>query len=115
MANPFDSIYRIVYQITMRIVACNEIASDPKMLATTLKSFETLEAAVSPTFIMFPSLPTKAKLVRAWEGARLYKIFQNIIDDRKKTGRRETDALQSLMDQGDSTLQIITVSFPPPS
>jgi sterol 14-demethylase len=38
-------------------------------------------------------------------------ILKKIVDDRTKTGRREEDALQFLMDQGDSLMDIITVSF----
>lgn len=38
-------------------------------------------------------------------------IIKNIVDDRKKTGRREEDALQFLLDQNDSMLDIITVSI----
>lgn len=40
-------------------------------------------------------------------------LVKNIVDDRKKTGRREEDALQFLIDQGDSLLNIITVSYCP--
>lgn len=37
-------------------------------------------------------------------------ILKSIVDDRNKTGRREEDALQFLMDQGDKLIDIITVS-----
>lgn len=37
-------------------------------------------------------------------------LIQGIVEDRKKSGRREEDALQFLIDQGDSLIDMITVS-----
>lgn len=110
VTDPFDSIYRIVYQLTMRTVAANEIANDRALLDKTLKLYESIENASTPWLIMFPHLPTPAKLQQAWSGAQLYKIFANLVEERRKTGRRDDDALQYLIDQGDDTLHIITVS-----
>ena len=42
--------------------------------------------------------------------AELYMIFDKVIAARKKEGRTDTDALQYLIDQGDDTRKIITVS-----
>lgn len=41
--DPFDDIYRLVFQVTMRTVACIEIASDHEMLRKVLGLFETIE------------------------------------------------------------------------
>lgn len=109
ITNPFDSIYRIVYQLTMRTVACNEIANDPVLLDRTLSIFETVEKGSTPAVIMFPRIPTLGMIKRLWGGAQLYTIFKKIVDDRTKTDRREEDPLQFLMDLGDDISSIITV------
>ena len=62
--------------------------------------------------IMFPWVPTPAKLKRMWSGGQLYMILKNVVDERKKEDRRENDALQYLIDQGDSVTDMITVSHP---
>ena len=113
MINPFDTIYKTVYQLTMRTVGCNEIASDPALLNRTLHLFEIIEKSGTPTGIVFPWLPTPAKVKKLYAGFSLFMIFQKIVNQRKKTGRRENDALQFMMDQGDSMERIIGVSIPP--
>lgn len=108
MTDPFDSIYSMVFQFTMRTVACNDIADDPAQLATCLHHYETVEAAASPIAIMWPWIPLLSKLRRTYAGAQLYFIFKKIVDNRTATGAREDDALQFLMDHGDNITDIIT-------
>lgn len=109
LTDPFDSIYRIVFQLTMRTVACNEIASNLPLLEKTLKQYETIESTATAISIMFPWVPTPAKARRTFAGAKLYMTIKRIMDERSKTGRREDDALQYLIDQGDDVTHIITV------
>lgn len=106
--DPFDSIYRIVYQLTMRTVACNEIAADDELREETLRLFETVEGAASMWAIMFNWMPLISKARRTVAGAKLYMIFKRIIDARIEQGRREDDALQFMMDQKDDVTSIIT-------
>lgn len=109
--DPFDSIYKIVYQLTMRTVACHEIAGNDDLRERTLHYYETVEEAASPWAIMYPWMPLVSKFKRTYAGTQLYLIFKKIIDDRRKEGRREDDALQFLLDQGDDLTKIITVSW----
>ena len=94
----------------MRTVGCNEIANDPRLLAKTLSFFETIQQSATPAGVIFPWLPTPAKLKRTYAGGALYIIFQGIVNERKKTGKREEDALQFMIDQGDDVIKIIGVS-----
>lgn len=113
ITDPFESIYRIVFQITVRSVACNEIANDDDLRERFLGLFETIEGAATPLSIMFPWLPLPSKARKLYSGAQLYRIVKKVMDDRKLLGRREDDALQYLMDQGDTMLNIISVSNNP--
>ncbi|CAD0099993.1 unnamed protein product [Aureobasidium mustum] len=108
ITDPFESIYGIVYQLTMRTVACNEIANDRALLDQTLDMFEKIEASSSAKLIIFPWFPFPGKLRRLWYGGKLYMIFKGIIEDRAKTGRREEDPLQFLIDKGDNVKEILT-------
>lgn len=106
--DPFDSVYRIVFQLTMRTVACHEIADDPQVLAACLRHFETIESTATPLTIMYPWMPLPAKFRRLKSGAQLYMIFKKVIDARRREARAEKDALQFLLDQGDDVRSIIT-------
>ena len=105
----FESIFRMIFKFTMRTVACNEIAEDPALLERTMLLFEDLDSTATPISISFPWMPTPAKLQRFYYGAQLYKIFNGVIKAREKSGRRDDDPLQYLLDQGDKTVDILTV------
>ncbi|PQE32897.1 cytochrome P450 6A1 protein [Rutstroemia sp. NJR-2017a WRK4] len=107
MIDPFVSIYETVFQLTMRMVGSAEIANDVPRLRKTLRLFETIEQSTTPTSIIFPWMPTIAFIKRTIAGGRLYYLFKSIMDNRKRTGRREDDALQYLIDMGDDIKNVI--------
>ncbi|KAK3622051.1 hypothetical protein LTR56_022423 [Elasticomyces elasticus] len=107
VTDPFDSIYRLVFQFTMRTVACNEIADDPKLLEQCLKHFERVEQSATPWQVMYPWMPLWSKVQRTRGGAQLYMIFKAVVDARRKNGIRGDDALQYLIDQGDDITHML--------
>jgi hypothetical protein len=110
VTDPFDSLYKIVYLLTMRAGGATEIATNRKLLEKTLSLFESIEKTATPYQIIFPWLPSPALFTRFLSGTRLYMIFQNIVNERKKSGKRYDDPLQYLIDKGDSMRDIIAVS-----
>jgi sterol 14-demethylase len=105
--NPFESIYRLVFRLTMRIVGAHEIADNPQLLEETLHLFEYIEGSTTATSIVLPKLPSPAVLKRTYAGARLYFIVENIVKKRAASDEKHDDALQYLLDQGDRTHKII--------
>ncbi|KZM19034.1 Sterol 14-alpha-demethylase [Ascochyta rabiei] len=105
--NPFESIYRAVFQLTMRVVGAHEIADNPKLLEETLNLFEYIEASTTATSIILPKFPSPAVLKRTYAGARLYMIIENIVKRRAASDEKHDDALQYLLDQGDRTHKIV--------
>ena len=107
MMDPFDDIYRLVYQITMRTVGATEIAESKELCAQTLVHFEAIDQNPSPARIVFPWLPTLNQLRRTVAGGQLYMILRKIVEARRKEGRREEDALQHLLDTGNTDLTLL--------
>ncbi|XPS91751.1 Sterol 14-alpha-demethylase [Ascochyta lentis] len=105
--NPFESIYRVVFRLTMRIVGAHEIADNPELLEETLNLFEYIEASTTATSIILPKFPSPAVLKRTYAGARLYMIIENIVKRRAASDEKHDDALQYLLDQGDRTHKIV--------
>ena len=111
MFDPFDDLYHIVYQLTMRTVGATEIAESPQLLARTLGLFEEVEQNMSTTRIIFPWLPTLGYVRQTFAGGKLYVIFDKIAKERRKTGKTHEDAFQFLMDTGEDIVRILTVSL----
>ena len=109
MTDPFDSLYKLVFVLTMRTVGCVEMTSDKNLLNTVLELYEAFKMSFTPTLVLFPWLPNLAKIKRGLAGVRLYWIISRIIAKRKKSGHREDDPLQEMIDRGDDMGKIIGV------
>ncbi|POS73838.1 cytochrome P450 6A1 [Diaporthe helianthi] len=106
--DPFHDIYHIVYQLTMRTVGATEIAESPELLARTLGLFEEAERNMSTARIIFPWMPTIGYIRRTISGGKLYVIFDRIAKERRRTGKKQEDAFQFLMDSGEDIVRILT-------
>jgi hypothetical protein len=93
----------------MRIVGCNEVAENPEYLRKVLYWNRTIEQTSTMAAIIFPWFPSPALFRRTFAGAKMYRLFDKIVRARKETGRKENDALQHMIDKGDSTKDMISV------
>ncbi|KAL5115343.1 hypothetical protein ACEQ8H_006788 [Pleosporales sp. CAS-2024a] len=107
MINPFESIYRIVFRLTIRMVGADEMADDAKVLEETLKLVEAIDGSATATAVMFPTLPSPAVVKRTYAGGQLYMMLEKIIKKRVASDEKHHDALQYMLDQGDRTFKIL--------
>lgn len=107
--DPFDAIYRIVYQLTIRTLGPTEFAEDGKLADDTLELFQIIVDSSSPWKVVFPWLPTPRHLKRTYAGAKLYGMVRQLIQDRKASERKLPDAVQHLIDDGAGELNILKV------
>ncbi|KAJ0297568.1 hypothetical protein COL5a_009842 [Colletotrichum fioriniae] len=107
ISDPFEDMYRLVFKLTMRMVGCDEIAEDEDLLQRVLRIFEGIDGASTATKVMFPWMPTVGHLRRVYSGAQMYMILEKIIKERNDRGVPGSDALQYLMENGDSTVEMV--------
>jgi cytochrome P450 len=112
ITDPFNSIYSLVFKLTMRTVGCNDIADDSEQLRAIMGHYEVMDKSFTPLVVYFPWLPTIQGLKRKFAGARIYLAFKRIVDRRRKKDEKGDDPLQYLIDQGDNMTQIIGVRTP---
>jgi sterol 14-demethylase len=105
--NPFESIYRIVFKLTIRMVAADEIAEDPEHFESCLKYFEMIDESATAAAVMFPKLPSPAIIKRTYAGARLFMMMEKFVKKRAQSDEKRDDALQYMLDQGDRMFKII--------
>ena len=98
ITNPFESIYRIVFRLTIRMVGADEIAQDPVLCEHVMKLFEMIDSSATATAVMFPKFPSPALIKRTYAGARLYFLMEKIVKKRAESGEKHDDALQYMLD-----------------
>lgn len=106
--DPFAVMYRLIYQLTHRTLGCHDVAEQPDLLESTLRHYSCIEES-SPIQILFPELPTLAKIRKQWAGLNLYWQFRKIIHNRRNQEIKGTDAMQMLMDDGMNEIEIASV------
>lgn len=82
ITDPFDSIYKIVYQLTMRTVGCDNIANDPVLLEKSLGLFQAIETSATPASIIFPWLPTPDITAAISTGSRIIRQTERWVGSR---------------------------------
>ncbi|KAH8892906.1 cytochrome P450 [Thozetella sp. PMI_491] len=110
LLDPFDDICRIAYQFLVRAAGPAEIAESPEVQARILDCLLRVEEAKSAAYIIFPWLPTPARLKQVIACAKIYMILNGVA--RNRSGRqKQDDALQFLLDRGDNKFQIVASTF----
>jgi len=104
--NPFDDIYELVFAMSCRLTTCREFCEDPKKMHKLMDIFKRLEKGSTPAALILPWVPTPARVNRFIAGAQLYKMCSDVVEARRREGRREDDPLQSLMDKQYSIAEI---------
>ncbi|KAL1600862.1 hypothetical protein SLS60_007250 [Paraconiothyrium brasiliense] len=113
MFDPFEEMNRIVYRLTMRSIGVREISESPELLEESLHLVEAIDKNSSTARIIFPWLPTLKHGKRLVASIRFYFMIHRLVKNRKKTGRREDDMVQVLLDDGESTMKIVMVRIDP--
>ncbi|KDQ18007.1 hypothetical protein BOTBODRAFT_29320 [Botryobasidium botryosum FD-172 SS1] len=106
-ANPFDNIYRLVLQMTVRALAVKEIADSPAALEKLSELYWGVEKSTSATSVLLPWFPSRTRRNRKDVTAELYQFLADPINKRKAEGRVEEDAAQFMIEQGDSTENMV--------
>ncbi|KAG9073718.1 hypothetical protein FS749_014743, partial [Ceratobasidium sp. UAMH 11750] len=101
--DPFDTIYSTIFQLTTRFVSCREIADSIEGCKRLEKLFRRVEKGWTPASILLPWMPSFARVRKTVATGQIYFWFDGIIKARQQENRREEDALQTLLDLGDST------------
>ncbi|KAI0298707.1 cytochrome P450 [Multifurca ochricompacta] len=105
--DPFDKIYELTFQTTVRCLTCTEIASDPEVVARLRQLYDKLDRGTTPATVLFPWFPSPAMVSKARATKQIYDIIVNAIKVRKQSGVTHGDTLQNFLDSGDDESIII--------
>ncbi|KAF9530244.1 cytochrome P450 [Crepidotus variabilis] len=105
--DPFDKVYELVFQLTIRCLSSTEIADSPELVARLKVLYDKLDNGTTPATVLLPWLPTPAMIKKLWATKEIYDIVTKAIRDREASGIVRDDTLQMLLDSSDEKLVVV--------
>ena len=109
--NPFQDIYDLVFQMTVRMASCEELAADPKSVQKMSNLFWKLEKSATPMSLLFPWFPSTAKRNKKQAIKDLYAMLSHYVNVRRKAEALNSDAIDIFIANGDDDPTIIGVGL----
>lgn len=107
--DPREAMFRVAFAVNLRQHGASELMADEASLEWTQTQIETLRSGTSTVQIIVPLLSPVIMLRNVVAGLRLMRAVGRIRDERRRTGRREEDWMQQLIDEGQSDARILGV------
>ncbi|KAI0739020.1 cytochrome P450 [Daedaleopsis nitida] len=108
--DPFQHLSELLFQTTVRCLAFQELADDPRAVARLKHLYDTLDAATTPATVLLPWwVPVPSAVRRLLATKRIYDVVGSTLDARVRGGPEAArdDTPQMLIDAGDERLVIV--------
>ncbi|KAJ7167862.1 cytochrome P450 [Mycena filopes] len=105
--DPFAQIFKLVFQATVRMASCNELASDLPKVSHLADLYLMLEKGSMPTAILLPWFPSPARKTRDKATAELFGMLYAYVELRRNADVPSSDAIDVLLAEGESTESIV--------
>ena len=109
--NPFNDVYYLVFQMTVCMISCRELAEDWAAIDRLFGLYWKLEKSATPVGVLLPWLPSKARRDRKEANADMFNMLSGYVDSRRSAQESgSSDAIDLLIARGDDNMSIIAVS-----
>ncbi|KAJ3502210.1 hypothetical protein NLJ89_g8990 [Agrocybe chaxingu] len=105
--DPFKNIYDLVFQMTVRMASCSELANNREVLDEMQKLYWQLERSATPTALLLPWFPSPAKKRKEAATKALFEKLHGFVEDRRNAEAPSSDAVDMLIAQGHSNVDIV--------
>ncbi|PYI09243.1 cytochrome P450 [Aspergillus sclerotiicarbonarius CBS 121057] len=105
--NPTATVHDVTFQMIVRAVSSFDVADNPALVSRLKYSYDIIDASVKPIATNFSWVPGLATFRKLWASMSVYRIFSKALEERKSSGVRRQDALQQLLDTGESSRCIV--------
>ncbi|KAF8993227.1 cytochrome P450 [Cyathus striatus] len=105
--DPFRNINDLVFQMTVRVLTCDELATNYEDIRILQKYYWDLEKSATPTALLLPWIPSPAKKKKLAANKALYTILKNYVDKRTAAQTPSAEAIDILLEKGDNEHDII--------
>ncbi|KIM37016.1 hypothetical protein M413DRAFT_423833 [Hebeloma cylindrosporum] len=105
--DPFREIYRLAFQLTIRLATCKELAEDKTAVQNLMQCYADIDRGASPIAVMFPWFPSAARKAKEKGTLGLYTLLAHFVEKRRNSPVPSTDPIDVLLSQGLSTDSIV--------
>ncbi|KDR75612.1 hypothetical protein GALMADRAFT_68731 [Galerina marginata CBS 339.88] len=105
--DPFKDVYDFVFQMTIRMATCQELAADQDAVDQIAKTYWALEQSATPVSLLLPWFPGPAKKARNSATTKIYKLLLKYVENRRNAAIPSTDPMDILIAEGHSNHAII--------
>ncbi|KAJ7197142.1 cytochrome P450 [Mycena pura] len=109
--DPFKEMHNLVFQMTVRMGTCRELADNPQATARLSELFLLHEESASPISLLLPWLPGRAKQTKEKATQGLFDIVSHYVDLRRKATAQSSDAIDRLIADGYDDATTITYTL----
>ncbi|KAG5639777.1 hypothetical protein H0H81_000057 [Sphagnurus paluster] len=105
--DPFTNVYDLVFQTTIRMATCSELATDMEALSKLKEQYVVLEKNATPIALLLPWLPSIAKRKKLIATKNLYNTMLPYVEKCKGATTPSSDAIDFLLSKGLTTDQVL--------
>ncbi|KAJ7656668.1 cytochrome P450 [Mycena rosella] len=105
--DPFKELNDIVFQLTVRLGSCRELAEDLDAVARMSQLLDNLEKAATPAALLLPWLPTAARKAKQKNTRELFALIYSFVETRRAASVRSSDTIDFLLGNGFSTENVV--------
>ncbi|PPQ80150.1 hypothetical protein CVT26_011784 [Gymnopilus dilepis] len=98
--DPFKNIYDLVFQMTVRMASCSELANDIPTMNEIQRLYWILEKSATPTSLLLPWFPGPAKRRKEAATKELFTKLYAVVEGRRSAAVPSSDAIDVLIGQG---------------
>ncbi|KAF8879392.1 cytochrome P450 [Infundibulicybe gibba] len=98
--DPFDNIYELVFSMTLRMATSREATCDANVVRRLMHMYQVLQESATPTALLLPWLPSRAKRDKAMATQELYVMISGFVQQRRDDKVPSSDAIDVLLEQG---------------
>jgi hypothetical protein len=107
--DPFTDIYDLVFQLTIRLSTCEELASDANSIKRISDLYWQYEKSNTAAALLLPWFPGTVQKHKKESARNLYDILSHCVDARPKAKVPNSDPFDVLIADGESNAVIIEV------
>ncbi|KDR74057.1 hypothetical protein GALMADRAFT_141795 [Galerina marginata CBS 339.88] len=105
--DPFKNVYDLVFQMTVRMASCGELANDLPAMDRIQSQYWTLEKSATPLALLLPWFPSPAKKRKDAATKELFTTLYGYVEKRRAADVPTSDAIDILITQGLSSENIV--------